>query len=911
VDLDAIVVSDNDSDDPIIVVLTLDNPLAGELTTRTGGAEFFDAGAGQWRITGTALEVNQALADVAFVAAPDFAQDARITVSIRDAAGTGPADGLITLQATAVNDAPGATFAGNITVNEDAGPQTIAGFAAGFVGGGTDEVTQTLRYELITNNPTLFAQAPAISADGILSFAAADNTHGNATITVRVIDSGDTLNGGQNTSIEYTFSFSVTADPDAPSATNVSQTIAFTEDDGPVALGAIVVSDVDANDMITATLTLADSGAGTLSSVDGSGAVVPSTNGQWQFSGTTAQINAALAQIRFEPAPDYARDTSIAVQIEDQSGNAAPVGTIILQATAVNDAPVATQLDQFQRFIEDATNVLLDDIAVSDVDSGDVVTATLRLADPNAGTLTSNSGQGESYDDANGLWRVSGTIDQVSTALAAVSFAPASDFAGPVSIFTIVSDQAGSGPPSGEIRLEATPVNDAPVIALAGDIQITEDAAVQRIAGFATLIGNGGVDERDQSIAFDVSTDNPSLFAQLPRISAQGELVYEAAPDANGVTSITVTARDDGGRANNGQDTADTLTFTLQINPVNDAPEASNRFVVAPPTGIVVLSSDSFGFADPSDGDRFDGIFISSLPAQGELLLDGTTLNVGAFVSAEDIAAGRLSLSSLASPGDSLLLNFDFLVRDNGGTSNGGVNLASSPSTLTVSVDVPKIDNTTATFTQEENDSPTADVTADATLAPEEIFAAEQERPTVETVFTPPQDAAGPPDVVALAPVNGADQVPTIATLAPPTQDATTVTPSVARVMVTLLDTLRASIPDATVVEIQPTATLDAATQVLVDQLSELRNEVSDEQASEELVIMQSSAVAFGLSVGYVSWLLRGGVLLSSMLTSLPAWRFIDPLPIFSGVKHNEDDDESLQDIVSNADDDPAEDSAP
>ncbi len=82
--------------------------------------------------------------------------------------------------------------------------------------------------------------------------------------------------------------------------------------------------------------------------------------------------------------------------------------------------------------------------------------------------------------------------------------------------------------------------------------------------------------------------------------------------------------------------------------------------------------------------------------------------------------------------------------------------------------------------------------------------------------------------------------------------------------------------------------------------LDRMRNALDEEIGTHKLELGQSTGVAVGLSVGYVSWLLRGGVLLSSVLSSLPAWSFIDPLPVFSSTRRRseEDDDESLQTIV-------------
>jgi len=86
--------------------------------------------------------------------------------------------------------------------------------------------------------------------------------------------------------------------------------------------------------------------------------------------------------------------------------------------------------------------------------------------------------------------------------------------------------------------------------------------------------------------------------------------------------------------------------------------------------------------------------------------------------------------------------------------------------------------------------------------------------------------------------------------------------------------------------------------------LNEQRDVIQENAILEQKIVGSAMTVTTGLSVGYVIWLIRGGVLLSSMLASLPAWRMIDPLPVlaFTGKrkKGGEDkDDESLESIVS------------
>jgi hypothetical protein len=46
------------------------------------------------------------------------------------------------------------------------------------------------------------------------------------------------------------------------------------------------------------------------------------------------------------------------------------------------------------------------------------------------------------------------------------------------------------------------------------------------------------------------------------------------------------------------------------------------------------------------------------------------------------------------------------------------------------------------------------------------------------------------------------------------------------------------------------------------------------------------------MSVGYVIWLLRGGLLLSSLLSSLPAWHSMDPMPVLARAGNSEEDGE-------------------
>ena len=57
-------------------------------------------------------------------------------------------------------------------------------------------------------------------------------------------------------------------------------------------------------------------------------------------------------------------------------------------------------------------------------------------------------------------------------------------------------------------------------------------------------------------------------------------------------------------------------------------------------------------------------------------------------------------------------------------------------------------------------------------------------------------------------------------------------------------------------------------------------------------------ATSVGLSAGYVVWMLKGGSLLASVLSSIPAWQLADPLAILGGIKDNEDEDEETLETI-------------
>ncbi|MET1077870.1 MAG: DUF4347 domain-containing protein [Pseudomonas sp.] len=608
-----ILISEVDSGDTLTATLTLSAPAAGALTTGTFGAatSTYNAGTGVWTVTGSLTDVNAALAAVAFTSAANGDQDVTLVTRIRDAANTGPADGVITLDVTPASDAPTASnLTQTITYNEDPGGNvalgdivitepdsgdtltatlTLSDTAAGALTTGTFGAA-TSTYNAGTGVWTVTGSLTDVNAAlAAVAFTPATNGAQDVSITTRVRDAANTGPA------DGTLTLDVTPVNDAPTASNLTQTVTYTEDPGGnVALGDILVGDVDSGDTLTATLTLSDTAAGALTTGT-FGSATSSYNagtGVWTVNGSVADVNAALAAVAFTPVANWAQDVSIATRIRDAANTGPADGTLTLDVTAVNDAPTASNLTQTVTYNEDpGGNVALGDILASDIDGGDSLTATLTLSNPAAGVLTTGTfGSATStYSAATGVWTVTGALADVNAALAAVAFTPAANGDQDATIATRIRDAANAGPADGSITLDVTPANDAPTLSLPGSIGVNEDVGTSLTgisfsdadagsapvtvsfgvpSGTLAAISGGGVAVLGSGSGALTLT---GTVADINAFIAGSNLSFTTASNATANVTLSV-GIDDGGNSGSGGNLTDSGTLTLAVTALNDAP---------------------------------------------------------------------------------------------------------------------------------------------------------------------------------------------------------------------------------------------------------------------------------------------------------------------------------------------------
>jgi hypothetical protein len=141
---------------------------------------------------------------------------AQITLAVTDGDGESTTTQFL-LTVNSVNDAPSFIKGGDQDVRQNAGPQTVSGWAGSITPGPDDESGQAVHFIVTNDNAALFAAAPAVAADGTLTFTPAPNTSGSATVTVVLQDDGGTAHGGADQSAPQTLTITSSFVNDAPS----------------------------------------------------------------------------------------------------------------------------------------------------------------------------------------------------------------------------------------------------------------------------------------------------------------------------------------------------------------------------------------------------------------------------------------------------------------------------------------------------------------------------------------------------------------------------------------------------------------------------------------------------------------------------------------------------------------------
>ncbi|MBN1576824.1 MAG: S8 family serine peptidase [Chitinispirillaceae bacterium] len=436
---------------------------------------------------------------------PDYNGSLFIPVTASDGF-TSSAAFTVTITVTPVNDTPSFVAGGNVTVDEDQGPQTVVSWAKS-ISAGPNESGQTLSFVLTTAQTSLFSVLPAIAENGDLTYTTASNASGIATINVRLHDDGGTDDGGIDSSAEAGFTITVFAVNDAPTF-SPGAAVSILEDAGPQTLQGWASITAGAPD---------ESGQSVSVSV--------TVTDESLFSGKPAfDLDGTL---KFTPAANRYGTSSVTAVLTDDGGTSGggvatyTAAPFTITVDPVNDAPVFTA-GQNVSVYEDAGPQALVNWAAG-ISAGD---------NENGQSLSFSA---ETTDSA--LFSSPPALDSQGT----LTFTPAPDANGSAAVTVRLNDDGGTADGGIDSSAEAgftitvIAVNDLPRIAVSGNLDI--------VLGGVSVITVSATDI-DGTIP-DIRVESLPSFATFSSTSGSGIATITCSPQTDtGTFSVTIIADD-------------------------------------------------------------------------------------------------------------------------------------------------------------------------------------------------------------------------------------------------------------------------------------------------------------------------------------------------------------------------------
>ncbi len=366
---------------------------SGTLSATSGGSVTVGGTASALTLTGSIANINSFIAgsNLRFTTAANATANVTLTVNINDGGNTGTggaqsASETITLQVTAVNDAPIISAPGSIAITEDV-PGALTGISFSDVDAGSGNVTVTFSVPsgmlsaTSGSGVTIGGTSRALTLTGSLAdintFIAASgvrfttdaNATANVTLGIMIEDGGNTGSGGAQTD-STSVTLVVTAVNDAP--VNSLPTTQSVDQDGVLVFSSangnlISISDVDAgSNHVQVTLT-ATNGLLTLGSTAGLSFSVGSGNGDgtMTFTGSIADINSALNGMVFSPTSGYNGPASLQIHTNDQGNSGSGGAQTDTDILAINVNSLSPRITEVSSSTANGTYKIGDTITIT------------------------------------------------------------------------------------------------------------------------------------------------------------------------------------------------------------------------------------------------------------------------------------------------------------------------------------------------------------------------------------------------------------------------------------------------------------------------------------------------------------------------------------------------------------------
>jgi hypothetical protein len=340
-----------------------------------------------------------------------------------------------------------------------------------------------------------------------------------------------------------------------PPTLNAISNVSINEDAGLQIVSLTGISDGSPTESQTVTITASSSNTGLISN--------PSVT--YSNPNTTGSLS-------FTPVANAYGSSVITVTVNDnQSSNNIVTQTFAVTVNPVNDTPTIASI----------ANVTI---------SEDAAAQTVNLSGIGTGAANENDTLSVTASSSNPALIPNPTVIYTSpNATGSLNFAPVANANGSATITVTVNDgQSVNNTATRTFTVTVIGVNDAPTLAAISNVSVNEDAGAQTVSLAGISTGNAN---ETQTLTITASSSNTGLIPN-PTVSytspnATGSLSFTPVANAYGSATITVTVND--GQATNN---TVTQTFTITVNPVNDAPTLaaiSNR-TIAENAGLQTVS---------------------------------------------------------------------------------------------------------------------------------------------------------------------------------------------------------------------------------------------------------------------------------------------------------------------------------
>ena len=587
----SVTIADEDKSDVLTVVVKMDTASEGAFeTTVTGGT--YDATAGTYTITGNAATVQNAIRALKFNPTNKTAGSAAVsttfTITVTDSKGLSVSDANTTVSATAGTQTNAAPVIGGVTTTTQTvvDTATIKPFSTVTITDNDgDQLTLTVKMDTASEGAfeTTVTGGTYDATAGTYTITGSAATVQNA---IRALTFNPTNKTAGSAAVSTTFTITVT-DSKSPAVTNSSTVVEAAAATPTNQKPSAPLLDGGTVDSVNEELP-ADTEVGVLSATDPQDGTVTNfwiSNGfghdAFKISGNKLLLAKKLdfENDVFLTTEGTKKYLQVVVRAIDKDLNWTDQTFKIyvndITETQPNQAPTLTGVTTtVQNVVETSTINPFSGVTINDID-GDQLTVTIQL-NASANGILQNLINGGTYNQATGVYSITGGATAVTQAVQALQFNPADRAPGTSGTvttgFTIsVTDSKAAPVVNSSTTVSATApaqTNQAP------DAPMLQGNQVNENAGKNAYIGDLSASDKDgDMVTFEIS-NNPGNRFQIAgsQLQAKDSLDFEATDldlktdgQGNKYYEVDIRARDSGGLYSQAS------TFKVYVNNLNDS----------------------------------------------------------------------------------------------------------------------------------------------------------------------------------------------------------------------------------------------------------------------------------------------------------------------------------------------------